>query len=140
MTDEKLPTVTIYTDGACEPNPGAGGWAALLSWDDGHELELTGFEDDTTNNRMELTAIIEALKSLAEEHTIELYSDSQYCEGLIDGYYHAAANWDLVKKLTNLKRDHKIHFHWIRRDSEPMMIMLDQMAKNAINNPSKVCA
>ena len=72
-----MKTVTIYTDGACSGNPGPGGWAAILSYH-GQEKELSGGEANTTNNRMELTAVIEALRCLKEPCIVELYSDSRY--------------------------------------------------------------
>ena len=67
--------VTIYTDGACDPNPGPGGWAAILQFGE-HTKELTGAEPDTTNNRMELTAAVEALKALKQPCRVELFTDS----------------------------------------------------------------
>ena len=70
-------TVTIYTDGACSGNPGPGGWGAILSYK-GAEKELSGGAAQTTNNRMELTAVIEALRLLKEPCVVELYSDSKY--------------------------------------------------------------
>ena len=70
-------TVTIYTDGACSGNPGPGGWGAILSYK-GTEKELSGGAAQTTNNRMELTAVIEALRLLKEPCVVELYSDSKY--------------------------------------------------------------
>ena len=72
-----MKTVTIYTDGACSGNPGPGGWAAILEWN-GREKELSGGEAETTNNRMELTAVIRALAMLKEPCAVELYSDSKY--------------------------------------------------------------
>jgi ribonuclease HI len=128
----KLPVVTIYTDGACVPNPGAGGWAALLKWEDGHEKELTGAENDTTNNRMELTAIIQALKALENRHTVELFSDSQYCGKIMTGG-KALVNKDLVRELYELIDQHKVYFTWKKRDSDSTIIKVDLMAKAAIN-------
>ena len=72
-----MKTVTIYTDGACSGNPGPGGWGAILEWN-GVEKELRGGENPTTNNRMELTAVIVALETLKEACIVELYSDSKY--------------------------------------------------------------
>jgi ribonuclease HI len=77
-TQNTLPTITIYTDGACNPNPGPGGWAAILLRPQQKPQELAGAEADTSNNQMELRAVIEALKPLAEPHRITLYTDSQY--------------------------------------------------------------
>src|SRR2546426_12109784 len=73
----KRPQVTIYTDGACKGNPGPGGWGAWLS-SGGHDKELFGGEAQTTNNRMELTAVIEALASLKRSCEVTLYTDSEY--------------------------------------------------------------
>ncbi|MDR8393110.1 ribonuclease HI [Aliifodinibius sp. S!AR15-10] len=75
MSKKKKPSVLIYTDGACSGNPGPGGWAALLSWN-GKEKEISGGEPDTTNNRMEMRAIIEALKALTRPCRVEIRSDS----------------------------------------------------------------
>ena len=72
-----MKTVTLYTDGACSGNPGPGGWGAILMYG-GHELELSGGEESTTNNRMELLAVIRALQKLKEPCIVELYSDSKY--------------------------------------------------------------
>ena len=72
-----MKTVTLYTDGACSGNPGPGGWGAILEYG-GAEKELSGGEDSTTNNRMELTAVIRGLEALKEPCTVELYSDSKY--------------------------------------------------------------
>ena len=72
-----MKTVTIYTDGACSGNPGVGGWGAILKYNK-IEKEISGREEQTTNNRMELTAVIEALKLLKEPCNVKLYSDSQY--------------------------------------------------------------
>ena len=71
-----MKTVTLYTDGACSGNPGPGGWGAILEYM-GHKRELSGGELGTTNNRMELTAVIEGLKALKEPCIVELYSDSK---------------------------------------------------------------
>ncbi len=75
--EEKEFNVTIYTDGACSGNPGAGGWGAILMAD-GRKKEFSGFEKETTNNKMELTAVIEALGKLKKPCNVELYSDSAY--------------------------------------------------------------
>lgn len=72
-----MKTVIIYTDGACSGNPGPGGWGAILEYN-GHECTLSGGAPETTNNRMELTAVIESLKRLKEPCVVELYSDSKY--------------------------------------------------------------
>ena len=72
-----MKTVTLYTDGACSGNPGPGGWGAILIFG-GHKKELSGGEKSTTNNRMELTAVIRGLEALKESCVVELYSDSKY--------------------------------------------------------------
>ena len=79
--------VTIHTDGACKGNPGPGGWGALLACGD-HEKELFGGEPHTTNNRMELTAVIRALESLKRGCDVELYTDSQYVKNGIESWIH----------------------------------------------------
>lgn len=116
--------VKIYTDGACSGNPGPGGWAAILIYR-AHEKEITGFDADTTNNRMELTAAIRALDCLKEPCDVELYSDSAY---LVDAfnknwvYRWERAGWqvsetkgarlnaDLWRELLALRRTHDVRF------------------------------
>lgn len=77
MEEKRLPEVSIYTDGACKGNPGPGGWAAILVHD-GHEKEIGGFAPETTNNRMELTAVIEGLRALKTRCRVTVYADSGY--------------------------------------------------------------
>jgi ribonuclease HI len=89
-----MKTVTVYTDGACSGNPGPGGWAAVLTCDE-HARELTGGEPETTNNRMELQAIVAALGAIKRPCEITLYSDSKYALGALTGN-KAKANRDLV--------------------------------------------
>jgi ribonuclease HI len=117
--------VIIYTDGACSGNPGSGGWAAILRYGE-HEKELSGYEEATTNNRMELNAAIEALKLLKESCEVELYSDSAYLvNGFAKGWVNSwkANGWknsgkeevkniDLWSELDNLNSIHKIN--WIK--------------------------
>lgn len=95
-----LKEVEIYTDGACSGNPGVGGWAAILSYN-GVEKEISGCESQTTNNRMELRAIIEGLKALKQKCSVKLYSDSQYAVSpFIDGriYGWVTSGWRLADK------------------------------------------
>ncbi len=88
-----MKTVTLYTDGACSGNPGPGGWGAILMYG-GHELELSGGEESTTNNRMELLAVIRALQKLKEPCIVELYSDSKYViDSLEKGWARSPASW-----------------------------------------------
>jgi len=127
-----LPRVFLYTDGACSGNPGPGGWAFVLKHPStGKELERSGAELDTTNNRMELMAAIEGLRALKAKSTVELYSDSKYVlNGLKDwlpgwkakGWKTASKqpvkNVDLWKELDALASGHEVKFHWIRGHNE----------------------
>ena len=126
-----MKTVEIYTDGACSGNPGPGGWGAILRYKDA-EKELSGGEANTTNNRMELTAVIEALALLKEPCVVELYSDSRYViDGLSKGWAKGwqkrgwikadkkpALNPDLWEKLLALTDRHEMHYHWVKGHAE----------------------
>ena len=119
--------VTIYTDGACSGNPGPGGWGAVLCYK-GTEKELSGGEAMTTNNRMELTAAVSALKALKEPCRVYLYSDSKYLvDSLMKGWVIAwekrgwvkadkkpALNADLWHELLRLDKVHEITYHWVK--------------------------
>lgn len=119
--------VDIYTDGACRGNPGKGGWGAILVYS-GKERELSGGEPSTTNNRMELTAAIEALSALKERCEVTLYSDSKYMIDAIEkkwvyswrdkGWKKAdkspALNPDLWEKLLALLEKHEVSFVWVK--------------------------
>jgi ribonuclease HI len=113
--------VVIYTDGGADPNPGIGGWAAILLYGD-HEKVLTGNEPVSTNNRMELTAAIAALEVLKRPCTITFYTDSEYLRKGITEYIEkwAAKNWkdvqnpDLWQKLWPLVKNHTIEWHWVK--------------------------
>ena len=118
-----MKTVTIYTDGACSGNPGPGGWGAILMYGE-HKKELSGGEAQTTNNRMELTAVITAL--------VELWSDSKYViDGLSKGWAKSwrakgwvksdkkpALNPDLWGRLLDLAETHELHYHWVKGHAE----------------------
>ena len=121
-------TVTIYTDGACKGNPGPGGWGALLSAG-ATEKELFGGERETTNNRMELTAVIEGLSALKRPCVVHLYLDSEYVRKGITEWIHGwkAKGWktaakqpvknaDLWQRLDALVHQgvHQIHWHWVK--------------------------
>jgi ribonuclease HI len=121
------PKVTIYTDGGAMPNPGAGGWGAVLIFDkDGseHKRELSGGANDTTNNRMELTAAIEALQALKQPCQIEFYTDSQYVKKGINEWMenwqrtnfknNTIQNVDLWVVLDREVRKHEINWHWVK--------------------------
>lgn len=119
--------ITIYTDGACSGNPGPGGWAAILVYG-GTEKELSGGERETTNNRMELLAVISALKALKEPCSVKVYSDSQYvCDAINKGWARswkakgwmrnskeAAKNPDLWEMLLSQIDIHETQFIWVR--------------------------
>ncbi len=134
--------VTLYTDGACSGNPGPGGWGAVLEYR-GHELELSGGEESTTNNRMELTAVIQGLSRLKEPCVVELYSDSKYVidalekgwaaswqkKGWIKSDRKPALNPDLWETLLELTRRHEMRYHWIKGHADnPKNERCDQLA------------
>jgi ribonuclease HI len=146
-----LPHVSIYTDGACSGNPGPGGWAALLRYGV-REKELTGGVSKTTNNRMEMTAALEALNLLKTPCQVDFYSDSEY---LRKGITEWMANWkrrgwktaakkpvknqDLWKALDHAIQPHQIIWHWVRghaghRDNE----RVDQLARQALHSNRKI--
>ena len=126
-----MKTVTLYTDGACSGNPGPGGWGAILEYH-GIEKELSGGEDSTTNNRMELTAVIEGLSALKEPCIVELYSDSKYVidalekgwakswqkRGWVKSDKTPALNPDLWEKLLTLCDKHQVICHWVKGHAE----------------------
>ena len=118
--------VVTYTDGACKGNPGPGGWGALLQYGR-RERELFGGELRTTNNRMELIAVIRALESLKRTATVEIYTDSQYVKNGIETWINAwkrngwktsdrkpVKNADLWVELDGLVREHDIRWHWVK--------------------------
>ena len=137
-----MKTVTLYTDGACSGNPGPGGWGAILEYG-GAEKELSGGEDSTTNNRMELTAVIRGLEALKEPCTVELYSDSKYvidalqkgwakgwrAKGWIKSDKKPALNPDLWQRLLELTQMHQVHCHWVKGHADnPKNNRCDQLA------------
>ena len=123
MSEER---VEAYTDGACSGNPGPGGWGVVLRWR-GHEKELSGGEAATTNNRMELTAAIEAVRAVKPGQAIDLYTDSTYVRDGIRGWIHGwkrngwktaakkpVKNVDLWQALDEVCRGREIEWHWVR--------------------------
>lgn len=128
MTSQK--TVTIHTDGSCLGNPGPGGWCAILDWD-GNEKTLVGGHSLTTNNRMELLAVIRALEALTRPCTVQVYTDSLYVRNAIEkgwlkgwkkkGWKTAGnkpvKNQDLWTQLSALLDKHSVSFHWVRGHS-----------------------
>ena len=139
------PNVVIYTDGACRGNPGPGGWGAILMFGE-HEREIWGGEAATTNNRMELTAAIEALKSLNRPCEVSLHTDSQYLRGGVtswitswktNGWRTAAKkpvkNEDLWRELDALCAKHDLKWRWVRGHSgHPENERADALARAAI--------
>ena len=118
--------VAIYTDGACKGNPGPGGWGAVLMFGT-QERELFGGEPLTTNNRMELTAVIRALEALNRPCAIDLYTDSQYVKQGIETWIHGwkrngwrtadkkpVKNAELWRELDALAAQHRIRWHWVK--------------------------
>jgi ribonuclease HI len=137
--------LTIYTDGACLGNPGPGGWAALVV-DGGERRELSGYEPATTNNRMELRAAVEALRSLDAPARVDLHTDSQY---LRNGMHEWLARWkrngwrtadrkpvkntDLWRDLDALAARHEVRWHWLRGHAgHPENERCDALANEAI--------
>ena len=126
-----MKSVTLYTDGACSGNPGPGGWAAILQWR-GKEKVLSGGEKLTTNNRMELTAVIRGLEALREPCQVTVYSDSRYVvEAMEQGWalgWRArgwkrrgsgeAKNPELWQRLLELAEQHRLHWVWVRGHAE----------------------
>ncbi len=140
--------VEIFTDGACSGNPGPGGWGALLRCR-GVEKELSGGEKETTNNRMELTAVISALAALKTSCDISLYTDSKY---VMDGITRWLPNWkkngwktsnkkspvknvDLCQRLGELAGGHEIRWIWVKGHAgHAENERVDELARNAIRN------
>ena len=118
--------VEIYADGACKGNPGPGGWGVLLRIG-GREQEMCGGEAQTTNNRMELMAVIEGLLALARHSKVRVYTDSQYVQKGISEWIHSwkrrgwrtadkkpVKNEDLWRRLDEVARMHDVEWHWVR--------------------------
>lgn len=138
--------VTLYTDGACSGNPGAGGWGAVLLFGE-HKKEISGGEKETTNNRMEISAVIEGLKQLKFPCKVDVYSDSAYTvnaftEGWIYGWEKGGwkkadgkrvLNDDLWKTLLSLTRVHEVTFHKVKGHSDnELNNRCDELARGAI--------
>ncbi len=143
MQDE----IEIYSDGACKGNPGPGGWGALLRWR-GHEKELFGGELQTTNNRMELTAVIRALQSLRRASRVVVHTDSQYVQKGISEWLRSwkARGWktadrkpvkneDLWRELDALVAQHEIDWRWVRGHSgHPENERADLLANKGVDS------
>jgi ribonuclease HI len=143
MTD----TVVVYTDGACKGNPGPGGWGAFLTWG-GHQKDLFGGEALTTNNRMELTAVIEALASLKRGCPVAIYTDSEYVRNGITTWIKGwkARGWrtadrkpvknvDLWQRLEALEAQHQVRWHWVRgHTGDPGNERADRLANRGVES------
>jgi ribonuclease HI len=137
--------VEIYADGACKGNPGPGGWGVLLRTG-GAERELYGGEPDTTNNRMELMAVIRGLEALKRRCKVRLYTDSQYVQKGISSWIHdwkrrawrtadkkPVKNVDLWQRLDALASEHDVEWHWVRGHAgHPENERADALANRAI--------
>ncbi len=138
------PCVTIYTDGGCKPNPGPGGWAALLIYGV-HEKTLSGAERDTTNNRMELMAACMALEALNRPCAVKLFTDSEYLRkgitewlpnwtrnGWLTASKKPVLNQDLWQRLHAATQPHDITWHWVKgHSSDAHNQRVDQLAAEA---------
>ena len=143
MTND-TPTVTIYTDGSASPNPGPGGWAAILLYGDARK-ELSGSERQTTNNRMELTAAVRALQALTRPCRVEFHTDSQYMRRGITEWIHTwmkngwrtaakkpVENQELWMALYDLTRQHQIEWVWVKgHATNPLNNEVDALANTA---------
>ena len=143
-------SVEIYTDGACSGNPGPGGWGAVLRFGDA-EKELSGSENPTTNNRMEMMAVIKSLEALTRPCTVDLYTDSKYVK---DGIEQWMPNWkmrgwrtadkkpvknaDLWMEIDRQINRHEVRLHWVKgHNGHPENERADSLATSAIvkNHP-----
>lgn len=141
----QLKQIKIYTDGACSGNPGAGGWGAVLIFG-ATEKQISGSAPDTTNNRMEMTAVIEALKLLKEKCEVQVFTDSKY---IIDGITQWLPNWkargwktadkkpvknmDLWQELDALVVQHKVSWNWVKgHNGDHYNELADSLATGAI--------
>jgi ribonuclease HI len=145
--------VEIWTDGACSGNPGPGGWGAVLRYG-GHERELKGGEALTTNNRMELTAAIEALQSLKRSCEVIVHTDSQYLRGGVTGWingwksngWRTAAkkpvkNEDLWRALDAAAEPHKVEWRWVKGHADDELnARADQLARDGLAAASRATA
>ena len=138
--------ITLYTDGACSGNPGKGGWGAVLIYKE-YQKEFSGFEEETTNNKMELTAVIEGLKRLKEQCIVDIYTDSAYvCNAFQENWIETwknngfknsnkkeISNIELWKELLELCNIHKTTFHKVRGHADNKLNNLcDKLATDEI--------
>ncbi len=151
MSEEKK-QIVLYTDGACSGNPGAGGWGAVLLYGE-HKREISGGEAETTNNRMELTAVIEGLERLKYPCEVDVYSDSAYTvNAFTEGWVYcwakngwkkgdgkAVLNDDLWKRLLSLTQKHEVTFHKVKGHADnELNNRCDFLARQAILSLAKI--
>ncbi len=149
--EQSMKNVAIYTDGACSGNPGIGGWGAILIYN-GHERELSGYNKDTTNNRMEMFAVIQGLSALKEPCEVQVYSDSAYvCNAFSEGWVKhweqnnwktsnktAVKNDDLWKRLLLLMAKHKVQYIKVKGHADnEYNNRCDKLATDAIKRVKK---
>lgn len=146
MTHSGPKKVVIYTDGACSGNPGPGGWGAILIWGE-HRKELFGGAPETTNNRMELQAVIEALSALTRAAHIDLYTDSAYVKDGITSWIHSwkrngwqtaakkpVKNADLWQALEAARHKHEVDWHWVKGHAgHPENERADELARQGMS-------
>jgi len=146
MSETSPQQVVIYTDGACKGNPGPGGWGAWLRWGD-HEKELFGGEPSTTNNRMELTAVIESLALLKRRTPVAIYTDSAYVKDGITTWIHGwkkrgwrtadnkpVKNIELWQRLDALVASHQVQWFWVKGHSgDPGNERADALANRGVD-------
>jgi ribonuclease HI len=145
MSEHPSERVVIYTDGACKGNPGPGGWGAWLRWG-AHEKELFGGDPATTNNRMELTAVIESLALLKRRTPVAVYTDSEYVKNGITSWIHGwkkrgwktadnkpVKNIELWQRLDALVTSHEVQWHWVRgHNGDPGNERADALANRGV--------
>jgi ribonuclease HI len=143
-SDQPLKKVDIFTDGACKGNPGPGGWGAILRMGR-HEKEMSGSEPSTTNNRMEMTAVIRGLRALIEPCEVTIYSDSRYVidgitkwvdgwkrNGWVNASKQPVRNADLWHELIEVAKRHTIRWEWVRgHNGHPENERADRLASDA---------
>lgn len=144
--------VTLYTDGACSGNPGPGGWGCILIYGE-HKRKLSGYENDTTNNKMELTAVIKGLECLKKNMHVHIITDSQYVKNAFTQKWlenwikngwktksgDAVKNQELWKQLNLLETKHHLTWEWVKGHSGNLYNdMCDELARNAIQNKSGI--
>lgn len=111
--DTAKPTVELFTDGGCEPNPGEGGWGFVLIYGE-HVKEGSGYESEATNNTMEIRAVIEGLRALKKPCNVTITSDSQYVIKCASGEWKRKTNHDLWRELDTVMDQHTVKWQWVR--------------------------